>query len=130
MDCLDLHSSSFSKKGVSSYIPGWKYCCQTEEHESIKTAQGKENFLLLFDLRMIIHLWKLRQIYDLYRASMVITETWSDQIRSDQARNPNLSPFFLANLINPCLCFASAPIDLQNSVIICPKGKTSTQLSR
>jgi len=33
------------------------------------------------------------------------------------ARNPNFSPFFFANLINPCLCFASAPIDLQNSPI-------------
>ena len=33
------------------------------------------------------------------------------------ARNPSLSPFFLARRINPCLCLASAPIDLQNSVI-------------
>lgn len=35
------------------------------------------------------------------------------------ARNPSFSPFFFANLINPCFCFASAPIDLQNSPITC-----------
>jgi hypothetical protein len=35
------------------------------------------------------------------------------------AKKPSFSPFFLASLINPCLCFASAPIVLQNSVITC-----------
>ena len=34
-----------------------------------------------------------------------------------QARNPRTSPFFFASRISPCLCLASAPIDLQNSVI-------------
>lgn len=36
-----------------------------------------------------------------------------------QARNPSLSPFFFASRMSPCLCFASAPMDLQNSVITC-----------
>lgn len=35
------------------------------------------------------------------------------------AKNPNFSPFFLAKRIKACLCLASAPIDLQNSVITC-----------
>lgn len=36
---------------------------------------------------------------------------------SSHARNPSLSPFFFASRINPCRCFESAPIDLQNSVM-------------
>jgi len=52
-------------------------------------------------------------------ASIEHCEWYHVVLRLLYARKPSFSPFFFANLIRPCLNLASAPTDLQNSVMTC-----------
>jgi hypothetical protein len=55
----------------------------------------------------------------LLKLSYEKNKSYPSLTKHNYARNPSFSPFFFASRINPCLCFASAPIDLQNSPMTC-----------
>lgn len=79
----------------------------------IETHDTVELLIFHFCFQILLH---ARRLHQKENADIVI--------KSLHARNPSISPFFFARRINPCLCFVSAPTDLQNSVITCTRMKT------